>query len=328
MTEPHGLSAEQLRAFLQEQYALSPLTLEAISAGLDSMARVYRIVSEQEVSYLLKIRQGYFYSPSCLVSRYLNSKGHTSVVAPIPTRNDTLWSQIEEWTIILYPFIEGDTSWSGMTAQHWWETGAIFKKIHQVALPTYGFEAVRKETFDPTKYLRWVADFESQQLNSNDRSLYESSLRSYWKSNQATIHKVNAALEKLSAILQGGSVQSVLCHADLHPGNLIRTNTGQVFVIDWDEVMLAPKERDFLFVGLEQENSPFFEGYGKAVIDWVALSYFRCERVIQDLIACGQDVFYRDDLGEESKANSVQLFSDILGAGGECELAFKTLARL
>jgi spectinomycin phosphotransferase len=35
---------------------------------------------------------------------------------------------------------------------------------------------------------------------------------------------------------------------DLHPRNLIRDHAGKVFVIDWDEVMLAPKERDFIFV--------------------------------------------------------------------------------
>ena len=32
------------------------------------------------------------------------------------------------------------------------------------------------------------------------------------------------------------------------PANLIRDRAGNVFVIDWDEVMLAPKERDFIFI--------------------------------------------------------------------------------
>ena len=51
-----------------------------------------------------------------------------------------------------------------------------------------------------------------------------------------------------------------------------------MFVIDWDEVMLAPKERDFLFVkeapadGLVRLSTPaFFQGYGQTEIDWIAL---------------------------------------------------------
>jgi spectinomycin phosphotransferase len=38
---------------------------------------------------------------------------------------------------------------------------------------------------------------------------------------------------------------------------------GQVFVVDWDEVMLAPKERDFIFVRPPHADA-FFQGYGKA----------------------------------------------------------------
>jgi hypothetical protein len=36
---------------------------------------------------------------------------------------------------------------------------------------------------------------------------------------------------------------------DLHPRNLIRDHAGKVFVIDWDEVMLAPT-RCGVFSGL------------------------------------------------------------------------------
>jgi spectinomycin phosphotransferase len=80
-----------------------------------------------------------------------------------------------------------------------------------------------------------------------------------------------------------------------------------VFVIDWDEVMLAPKERDFLWVR-EPHAGAFFQGYGQEEIDWMALTYFLWERVIQDVIECAKDVCFRDDLGEETKAEIARLF--------------------
>jgi len=141
-----------------------------------------------------------------------------------------------------------------------------------------------------------------------------------------TIHTVVTSLEKLAGMLQSRTLPYVICHADLHPANLIRDRLGHVFVIDWDEVMLAPKERDFIFVKeslADSESLPgtpaFFQGYGQTEIDWIALTYFRYERVIQDLIACAQEVFYRDDLGEATKADSVQLFHAILAESSEID---------
>jgi len=44
----------------------------------------------------------------------------------------------------------------------------------------------------------------------------------------------------------------------------------------------------------------------------VALTYYLWERVVQDLIACTQDVCFRDDLGEETRADIARLFHEIL----------------
>ena len=67
--------------------------------------------------------------------------------------------------------------------------------------------------------------------------------------------------------------------------------------------MLAPKERDFIFVR-EPQADAFWEGYGQAEIDWMALTYYLWERVVQDVIECTEDVFFRDDWGEESQGGS------------------------
>ena len=50
--------------------------------------------------------------------------------------------------------------------------------------------------------------------------------------------------------------------------------------------------------------------------------------MIQDLIACAQEVFFRDDLGEGTKADSVQLFQAILTEGGEIDAASQASAHL
>ncbi|TMC62404.1 MAG: aminoglycoside phosphotransferase family protein [Chloroflexota bacterium] len=329
MRKPPGIAEEQLRACLQDQYDLYPVTLEFLPRGKDYKAGVYRVVSEQSTAYLLKVTSRSLYEPRCLVPHYLNDQGITSVVAPVPTRSGALWMKLMDWTVIVYPFIDGDTSLTGMTNEQWKEVGTIFKRIHQVMLPSLGFESLRKETFDPTEYARWVRAFETQHLHSrHGGSVSERALRTSWVAHQSTIHTGVTSLEKLAEVLQSRRFPYVICHADLHPANLIRDHAGHVFVIDWDEVMLAPKERDFIFVR-EPQAAAFWEGYGQREIDWVALTYYLWERVVQDLIVCAQDVCFRDDLGEETRADIAQLFHEIvLGRSSTINAAYAAAAYL
>ena len=55
MREQPGIPEEQLRACLQDQYDLYPVTLEFLPRGKDYKAGVYRVVSEQSTAYLLKV---------------------------------------------------------------------------------------------------------------------------------------------------------------------------------------------------------------------------------------------------------------------------------
>jgi spectinomycin phosphotransferase len=300
---------------LQEQYNLAPATIDFLPLGQDTNAGVYRVVSEQGTPYFLKIKSGSFYASSCLVPRYLLDQGIASVVGPLPTRTKALWTQAGEWTVIMYSYLEGDTGWSGMTTEHWKDVGGIFKRIHELALPASGFDDLRSESFDPSPYARSVDRVETQLAHSGGgERASERALLSSWTKHRSTIHALLMSLNKLAGVLQAQAIAHVVCHADLHPGNLLRNRAGQVFVVDWDDVMLAPRERDFIFVGepvygpAQHGGSPFFRGYGQPEIDWIALTYFRYERVVQDLIAYAEQVIFREDLSEETKAGAVRRF--------------------
>jgi spectinomycin phosphotransferase len=325
MYEQPNIPEEHLRACLREQYALSAVSLEFLPLGLDSRAGVYRVVSDQGTAYLLKARAGAFYEASCLVPRCLSDQGITAVVAPLPTREHALWTRLGEWTVTVYPFIAGETGWNlAMTDAQWQAVGAALRQIHQARLPAAGVPSLRKETFDAARYQRSVRLLETRRIRAKGGSQAARALRSCWLAHQSTIDMAVALLGKLAGALQKQSGPSVICHADLHPGNIIRAGSNRVCVIDWDDVMLAPKERDFLFVGeapadgtIRPDTAPFFQGYGALDIDWVALTYYLWERVIQDLIECAGEVYLRDDLGEASKAAAAELFRSILSEEGE-----------
>lgn len=320
MREKPDISEELLRTCLQEQYDLRVVTLEYLPLGLDYNAGVYRVVSEQGNAYLLKATSRSLSEASYLVPGYLRDQGIASVVAPLPTNRHTLWGQAEKWTVIVYPFIDGDTGWTTITDAHWQETGSTFWQIHQLRPSAHILDVLRKESFDPAEYVQQVHLLETQHIPSRPgESAAEHMVRSTWMAHQSTIHTAVMMLQKLAAVLQRHDEPYVICHADLHPNNVIRDRAGHIHVIDWDEVMLAPKERDFLFTGEPPVDGsagtdipPFFQGYGQTQINWIALTYYLYERVVQDLIAYAQDALLRDDLGEESRADNAQAFCNIL----------------
>jgi spectinomycin phosphotransferase len=330
MREPLRIAEEDLQACVQDQYELDLVTLEFLPVGHDYDAGVYRAVSERGTAYLLKVTSRPLYEPRCLVPRYLYDQGITSVVAPLPTTSGALWTKLAEWTMILYPWISGDSSLTGMTDELWKQVGSIFRRIHQITLPPGGFASLRQETFDPEEYTRWVSDFENRFAHTEgpDAGAARRTLRSCWLTHQLTIHQAVATLEQLAGVLHSRALPFVICHADLHARNLIRDQAGQVFVIDWDEVMLAPKERDFIFVRSPQADA-FWQGYGQIEIDWVALTYFLWERVVQDLMEHVRNVWFREEWTEEARDEAARLFQQTLkGRSGSINAAYQASAHL
>jgi spectinomycin phosphotransferase len=92
---------------------------------------------------------------------------------------------------------------------------------------------------------------------------------------------------KTSIVLQ--RLEYVLCHSDIHAGNILMEATGALYIVDWDNPILAPKERDLMSIGggqfgnvhTAQEEALFYRGYGQTQIDPVALAYYRYERLFK-----------------------------------------------
>lgn len=310
--EPPEIPEEPLLACLRDQYGLAVTALEFLPRGKDYHAGVYRVATRQSMVYLLKVKSGPLYEPACRVPSYLRNQGITAVVAPVLTKTHALWAELGDWTATVYPYIDGDTAFTGMSGAQWMETGSIFKQIHAAPYTRQDWPSLRAETFDPTTYSAWVHDFEAHHLDARPGEGESArALRAAWAKDQSSIHRILNTLEELAAVLRSRTFPYVICHADLHPANLIRDGTGHVFVVDWDDVMLAPRERDFIFIR-EPHADAFWQGYGHAEIDWTTLTYYRWERVVTDLIYDAGQVCLRDDLAEDTKAQIAGFFAENL----------------
>jgi spectinomycin phosphotransferase len=132
--------------------------------------------------------------------------------------------------------------------------------------------------------------------------------------------------EGLGARLATRRFQRVLCHADIHAANLLVADDGRIFLVDWDGPMVAPRERDLLFVigsriarDVEPHEEPwFFEGYGEVPVDPEAIVYYRYERILEDIGEISRSVF-EGGSSEESRASEVDLAESFFGPGGIVE---------
>jgi spectinomycin phosphotransferase len=97
-------------------------------------------------------------------------------------------------------------------------------------------------------------------------------------------------LEVLGATARESSRTSVVCHTDLHGGNLMVDDAGKLYIVDWENAILAPPEHDlFMFAGDERFRTIFVPSYeaglARMKLDAGLLSFYTYRRVLEDLTA-------------------------------------------
>jgi len=158
---------------------------------------------------------------------------------------------------------------------------------------------------------------------------YQKELATFCKKNIKTIQTIVERAEMIGKGLGQANFEFVLCHADIHTANILITQEQELFIVDWDDTLFAPKERDLMFVLSEdtihaREEQLFFDGYGNVEINQLALAYYRYEWCVQEIGDFGRRVFLTKDSGESTKRDSVQEFMKLFSRGDVVEAALNT----
>jgi spectinomycin phosphotransferase len=151
------------------------------------------------------------------------------------------------------------------------------------------------------------------------------------KKNTLAIHRLVDRAEQLAQKLQNESHPFVLCHSDIHGGNVLMGANNIIYIVDWDEPIMAPKERDLMFIGggignvwnKSHEEILFYKGYGRTEINMTMLAYYRHERIVEDIALFSQDLLLTT-AGGENRPEMYKHFIDMFEPMGVVEVAFKT----
>jgi spectinomycin phosphotransferase len=337
MLEKPNIPDELIISRLQEEYDLRVAQLTFLPMGADMGTVVYRLVTEDGAVYFLKLRKN-FDEIIVRVPLFLKSQGIREIIIPIETKSNKLWADFGEYKLILYPFIEGKNGFQmELTDGHKRHLGRAFKAIHSVQIPPELKKQIPKESFSP-QWREIVKSFQEQAEIMSFQDSNAAKLARFIKSNRSEINHLIERTEQLASELQTKPLELVLCHTDIHGANiLIRTDeqtpipTSNLYIVDWDNPLLAPKERDLMFIGggidtiwkSQQDIAVFYEGYGKAEIDLNVLAFYRYERIIEDLAAYGDQLLLTDKGGADREEAYIR-FTGNFEPGETIEIAEKT----
>jgi len=327
MIEKPGIRDEKIISVLREHYAIPVIGLEFLPIGNDSSAWAYRVSTESQNSYFLKVRKEISNPAGFLVSHFLQDHGMAQALAPLSTRERELWIPVEGFCLILYPFVHGSEAMKvGMSDSQWKEFGSLLKRIHSTQLPADVAEYVRRETFIP-KWSHLCKEIEEKINTQNFDDPYQKELAVFWKKNQEIIQTIIEQAERIGRHLQHAHLEFVLCHADIHTANVLLTPQQEMFIVDWDDTLFAPKERDLMFILagdkiLTDDERLFFNGYGNVKINELVLSYYRYEWCVQEIGDFGKRVFLTNDAGKTTKQSAIEGFMQLFSEGDVIETAF------
>ena len=324
MPEDPGLDPRELADAVRTGYGIEATAFEFVP-GYDMRAASYSIAAT-DGRWFAKVRFVPAPDAPLEVPRALLDAGISNVLAPSRTLASALSHPMGDGrTLVLYPYVAGRNAVAaGMTADQWRAFGATLRAVHDSGLEAQFAGRLPHETF---RLPSAVAVRAVLGLEPAVPSPAANRLRAHLVDNGDRIGSMVERAEELGTRLRDRPFAHVLCHADIHAANVLVADDGRILVVDWDGPMLAPRERDLLFVigsriarAVEpHEEAWFFEGYGNVDVDREAIVYYRYERILEDIGEFGRSVLTDPDVPEGSREAQVDLAVSFLAPGGIVE---------
>lgn len=338
-------SEHALFEHVRKEFGIGLVSKSKVHRGEDVGAVVLRGFAQDGASFAVKLssrapERGF------LVSSHLAALGMRGIPTPLLARSGKPWSDFDGRQVSMTPWVRSRPAGGGMTPDQWRNFGALLAAVHAVDLPRSLQGELKHEDYriPEASQVRaldtWVRGGEADhtQIGGADREdALSRALIGDWLAASDSIAVLLDRAQTLGQLLRSHRPQNVLCHGDSHVDNLLVDADEQVWLVDWDAVVFAPRERDLKFV-LEGPTTTaparpghevsFLNGYGPVDVDPVRLAYFRCAWALEDLGLFGADIVGERDRAHQERAHALDLFRGLLSPMGIVELALRSVREL
>ena len=312
-------------------YGIAATTLTLLPIGADTNASIYKAQTFDQASYFIKLKLGHHHDIGVEIVELLQRAGTSQIIPPIKTIHGKSTQPIDDFTLIVYPFVEGQDGFSrSLTDDQWIKLGKTLKLVHEIEVPSSIQKNIRRESYSP----KWRDALRSIYAHIEDDLITDEiglKLQKFMKQTMPDIHRLVERADQLGMKLQNTFPSFVLCHSDIHGGNVLLGSSSHIYIVDWDEPIMAPKERDLMFIGggvgnvwnRPFEDQLFYEGYGKVEINKTALTYYRHERIIEDIAIYSQELLLKT-IGGKNRLEMYEHCLAMFEPKGVVDIAFET----
>ena len=212
----------------------------------------------------------------------LRAAGLDFVLAPLPNAGGSTVTPVSGWQVTVRRYIEGH----GGTWGEWADearhlaAAAIIGRLHQASppaeLPLWQFDVpLRTELVDALDHLDepWAS------------GPYAERCRNQLRTSTDLLSDLFERYDELAHLLRASSEPWVVSHGEPHPGNFVTSTSGDLYLIDWDTVRLAPRERDVWLLCGENEAAmrAYLDNANQPELRPEVLELFRLRWRLQDI---------------------------------------------
>ena len=169
----------------------------------------------------------------------LCEKGLKRIPCPVPSNSGNSTTDLDDLTFILFNFIDGKWTFDYMDE----ELLDIVVKLHRIKPKVVG--VIEKEDFK-LPYERKLLDLLETVYTYSSGGVFETTSRKYLEPYKEEIYKDWKNFNRLIDTCKVESFELKNTHGDPW-GNVLRSEDGGIYLFDWDDIALAPVERDLWF---------------------------------------------------------------------------------
>lgn len=193
----------------------------------------FALGADDETPYFVKLRRGVFDEIVVAVPKLLHDQGIIQIIAPLVTRSGQLWTRLDNFNLTLYPFVEGHDGFEvGLADRHWVDFGRALKGIHTRIVPAALLSRLPRENYS-VQWRENVKQFQARVEQDPLNDPVSAALAAFLKAKQSEISDLVGRSERLAMVLQTQSLEIVLCHTDIHAGNILISVSNTLYIVDW-----------------------------------------------------------------------------------------------
>ncbi|OIA98743.1 kinase [Paenibacillus sp. LC231] len=306
---------EQLQGILKEYYGLDRTHVVPQKGGWAALA--YKVQSERHAYFLKVYEKSRASTPkwTALIDDYVpvllwleeHSRLKGKIPVPILTKDGCYQCEDDEGIYLLYEYIVGDTiADTKLTKDQVRQLAEMIAELHRYGEEVPLVTSAMKESF--------TVPFLEQLRSTLDGELPDH-LGKVLLHHIDSMKKLMLKIEELSEALKNRDLRMALCHTDVHGWNLM--STGQLKLIDWEGLKLAPVEADMMSFVDEPYFSEFMRIYANThshyEVNIEALTFYQGRRKLEDVWEFMEQLLYDEQNDEERTSTLNSLRKELEG---------------